>query len=257
MKMKPRNLPNRSLPSPAAVFAALALSVFLLLPDTAGAVARTGAGAGLIKNDTIRYAVKAYIEKNMPWDRDSVHILFPAGAPDVTYPGGRINYEVRAGRSEEYIGDTVFKVLFFKDDTIIREEPVRVRIEVMLDIPVSARAIERDVEIRKEDIRIAGRWFTRMPSNSITDPAEIIGKRASVGIRPNSEITRGMVKNSILVKRGKVVRIILENGPMRILSVGLAEEDGSRNDVIRVRNTSSNKMVYARVVENSVVKVEF
>lgn len=254
--MKTRNPAN--FPSLAAAFAVLALSAFLLLPDTAGAVARPAAGGSLlIKSDTIRYAVKAYIEKNMPWDRDNVHILFPLGTPDVAYMGGKVSYEVRAGHGEEYIGDTIFKVLFFKDDTLIREEPVRVRIEVMLQVPVSVRAIEREVEIRKEDIRIAGRWYTRMPSNSITDPAEIIGKRAAVGIRPNSEIARGMVKNSILVKRGKVVRIVLEDGPMRILTVGLAEEDGGRNDVIRVRNTSSNKMVYARVIEDSTVKVEF
>ncbi len=250
-------IPNRTMPSLIAAFAALALSVSLLLPDFAGAVARTGAGSGIIKGATIRSAVKDYIEKHMPWDRDSVHVLFPTGAPDVPYAGGRVNYEVRSGHSEEYIGDTIFKVLFFQDDSLIREEPVRVRIEVMLDMPVSARAIERDAEIGKGDIKIAGRWFTRLPSSSITDPAEIIGKRAAVGIRPNSEISRGMVRNSVLVKRGKLVRIILENGPMRILSVGLAEEDGGRNDVIRVRNTSSNKMVYARVVEPSVVKVEF
>jgi len=232
--------------------AALALSAFLLFPE-----AQAASGTGLIKGSTIRSAVKAYIEKNMPWDKDNVHIMFPTGTPDVSYSGDIIGYEVRAGRNEEYIGDTVFKVLFFRDDTLIREEPVRVRIEVMLDIPVSTRALDRDVEIRKEDIKIAGRWFTRMPYSAITDPAEIIGKRAASSIRPNCEITRSMVKNSLLVTRGKIVRIVLENGPMRILSVGLAEENGGRNDVIRVRNTSSNKMVYARVIENSLVKVEF
>lgn len=249
-------LRNQIEPSRISLFAALAFSVFLLLPE-AQAAARPGAGTGLVKGGAIRSAVKSCIEKNMAWDRDSVNILFPAGTPDVTGLGDKARFEVRAGRNEEYIGDTVFKVLFFRDDTLIREEPVRVRIEVQFDMPVSARAIERDAEIRKEDIKIVGRWLTRPPSNSITDPAEIIGKRAAAVIRPNCEISRGMVKNSILVKRGKIVRIVLEDGPMKVLSVGLAEEDGGRNDVIRVRNTSSHKTVYARVIENSLVKVEF
>lgn len=234
--------------------AALAFSAFLLFPE---AQAASGSSTGIVKASAIRSAVKAYIEKNMPWDKDNVHILFPLGISDVYYSGGNITYEVRSGHSEEYIGETVFKVLFFKDDNLIREEAVRVRMEVMLDVPVAIRALERDAEIRKEDIKIVGRWFTRMPYGSLNDPAEIIGKRAAVGIRPNSEITGSMVKNSILVSRGKLVRIVLENGPMKILSTGLAEENGSRNDVIRVRNTSSNKMVYARVIDKSVVKVEF
>ncbi len=254
MQTRLQNL--RSLTGLISLTAALALSAFLLFPE-ARAASGAVTGTGLIKGGSIKSAVKAHIEKNMPWDRDNVHILFPAAIPDVTYSGGKISYEVRAGRNEEYIGDTIFKVLFFRDDTLIREEPVRVRMEVMLDTPIAIHSLERDAEIRKEDIKIAGRWFTRMPYSAITDPAEIIGKRAAVNIRPNCEITRSMVKNSILVARGKIVRIVLENGPMRILSVGLAEENGGRNDVIRVRNTSSNKTVYARVIENSVVKVEF
>lgn len=254
MQMKPQRLHN--LISLFSLTAALALSVFLLFPE-AQAAPRAGSGTGLIKGSSIRSAVKAYIEKSMPWEKDNVHILFPAGIPDVSYSGDEISYEVRAGRNQEYIGDTAFKVLFFRDDTLIREEPVRVRIEVMLDMPVANRALERDTEIRKEDIKIVSRWFTRMPYRAITDPAEVVGKRAASSIRPNCEITRSMVKNSVLVARGKIVRIVLENGPMRILSVGLAEENGGRNDVIRVRNTSSNRTVYARVIDYSVVKVEF
>lgn len=252
MHMRLRDL--RNLTGMIMLTAALALSAFLLFPE---AQAASGASTGIVKASAIRSVVKAYIEKNMPWDRDNVHILFPTGVSDVSCPNGGVTYEVRSGHSEEYIGESVFKVVFFKDDNIIREEAVRVRMEVMLDIPVAIRALERDAEIRKEDIKIVGRWFTRMPYSALTNPAEIIGKRAAVGIRPNSEITGSMVKNSVLVTRGKLVRIILENGPMKILSVGLAEENGSRNDIIRVRNTSSNKMVYARVIDNSVVKVEF
>lgn len=253
MQAKFRKLP--SLKKSIAATAVLALSVFLLYPE-ARAAARPGP-AGLIKGSEIRSAVKAFIEKNMPWDKDSVHILFSASTPDIAYPGDKINYEVRAARSEQYIGDSVFKVLFFRDDTLAKEEPVRVRIEVMLDVPVTARALARDAEIGKDDIKIVGRWFTRLPSGTITDPREVIGKSASISIRPNSEISRSMVKNSILVNRGRVVRIVLEDGPMRVLSTGLAEESGGRNDVIRVRNTSSNRMVYARIIEPSVVKVEF
>jgi flagella basal body P-ring formation protein FlgA len=250
--MKPLNEFNTA--GIGALIAALALSAFLLFPE---AQAAPGGESGFIKSSSIRSAVKAYIEKNMPWERDNVHILFPMDAPDVVSPGGKTKYEVRAGRNEEYIGETVLKVLFFKDDALIREELVRVRIEVMLDVAVAVRAIERDAEIRKEDIKVAGRWFTRMPSNTVTDPADIVGKRAAVSIRPNCEISRSMVKNSILVARGRMVRIILENGPLRIVSMGLAEESGGRNDMIRVRNTSSQKTMYARVIDNSLVKVEF
>jgi len=51
--------------------------------------------------------------------------------------------------------------------------------------------------------------------------------------------------------------MVLESGPMMIVTFGICEEDGSRGDYIKIRNTSSNKMVYARVTDDSSVRVEF
>jgi len=59
------------------------------------------------------------------------------------------------------------------------------------------------------------------------------------------------------VKRGKIVCINLERGPLKISTIGISEEDGARGAIIRVRNVSSNRMVYARVVGANTVQVEF
>jgi flagella basal body P-ring formation protein FlgA len=66
-----------------------------------------------------------------------------------------------------------------------------------------------------------------------------------------------MLKSVKTIKRGKMVKIVLESGPMTIMTFGLCEEDGNRGDFIKVRNTSSNKTFYARVVDDSSVRIEF
>jgi flagella basal body P-ring formation protein FlgA len=66
-----------------------------------------------------------------------------------------------------------------------------------------------------------------------------------------------MLKTVKTIKRGKMVKIVLENGPMMIVTFGLSEEDGSRGDFIKVRNISSNKIVYAKVIDDSSVRVDF
>jgi flagella basal body P-ring formation protein FlgA len=66
-----------------------------------------------------------------------------------------------------------------------------------------------------------------------------------------------MLKDAIVVKRGKAVKIILEEGPMSVMAMGVSEQDGVLGEVIRVRNTASNKMVYARVVSDSTALLKF
>jgi flagella basal body P-ring formation protein FlgA len=76
-------------------------------------------------------------------------------------------------------------------------------------------------------------------------------------MRQNIEIKRNMLKSVKTIKRGKMVKMLLESGPMMIVTFGLSEEDGSRGDFIRVKNISSNRIVQAKVIDDSSVRVDF
>jgi flagella basal body P-ring formation protein FlgA len=91
----------------------------------------------------------------------------------------------------------------------------------------------------------------------VTQIEDAVGKYLYGDVRPNTEIKRSMLRSVKTIKRGKVVKMVLENGPMTIMTFGLCEEDGSRGDFIRVKNISSNKTVFARVLDSSSVRVEY
>jgi len=65
-----------------------------------------------------------------------------------------------------------------------------------------------------------------------------------------------MLKDVPLVQRGKIVKIVFDSGPMRIVTVGMPEEDGMAGAIIRVRNVTSNKIIYARVLGDSLVGID-
>jgi flagella basal body P-ring formation protein FlgA len=66
-----------------------------------------------------------------------------------------------------------------------------------------------------------------------------------------------MLREVKTVSKGKMVKVVLDNGLMRVVMNGLAEEDGADDSVIRVRNLNSNKIIYARVVGPSLVQIDF
>ena len=232
----------------------ISLTVFFL----AAAVSLSFAeNSTVVKESRIKKIVKEYIEANISWPRENVRIEFLGRIADVSVQGEKVNFEIRSGRDESFIGDTTFTVAVYDDGTLLREIPVRVRMEAAIDVVISTKYLQRDSEISYGDVKLVRKWFNRMPAHVVTQIEDAVGKQLYSDVKQNTEIKRNMLKSVKTIRRGKMVKILLENGPMTIMTFGLCEEDGSRGDFIKVRNTSSNKTVYARVVDDSSVRIEF
>ncbi|MBE9547564.1 MAG: flagellar basal body P-ring formation protein FlgA [Proteobacteria bacterium] len=211
----------------------------------------------VVKGDTIKAIVRAYVSKNMPWLKGTVRVEFPVKVSDLKLAGEKITCRIRSNRNEDFIGNSVFAVRFYEEGVFLREKTVRARLDVLMDVVVSTKSLPRNTRINRDDVILIKKWLDRIPLNIISNMEGVVGKRLRTSVKPNAEITRNMVRSIPMVKRGKLVRIVLENDSMRITTIGLSEQDGMLGDIIRVKNVSSRKTVYARVMGNSLVRVEF
>jgi flagella basal body P-ring formation protein FlgA len=64
-----------------------------------------------------------------------------------------------------------------------------------------------------------------------------------------------MVKALPVVRSGERVKIIITSGSMILTATGLAYSDGQINQMIRVQNLRSRKIVYCRVAAPGLVEV--
>lgn len=126
-----------------------------------------------------------------------------------------------------------------------------------MDVLVSARSLSRNTVLGPDDVKVVKKWFNRVPRDILTDPEEAIGKNLAASVRMNGEITKQMLKTPRLVRKGSLVKILVENDALAISTVGLSEDNGSRGEIIRVRNLTSNKVIFGKVVDPSLVKVDF
>jgi flagella basal body P-ring formation protein FlgA len=134
---------------------------------------------------------------------------------------------------------------------------LRADIEVRENYITAVRVIKRNSIVGTDDLQIAERWVRRISLKAISDVDEVVGKRLIVDLAPDREILRGMVKEPVLIKKGEVVRIVLDNGRMSLMATGVAEEPGVDRQRIRVKNLSSQKTILAKVMAEGLVKVEF
>lgn len=225
---------------------------FCLGPGNLWAVEKT-----LIDQEQLNRAIGLSIEKNMPWAKDSMRFEVLSPLPEIALPSKKVSWKVEVKGNDGYLGDTYFLLKLYNKGVLFREEPIRVRIEILQDFVVSNKNLGRDAIINANDVSVQKRWVRSIPVNSISNIDEVIGKSLCVSLRSNAEISRNMIKEVTAVKRHKMVQVFLDNGLINIMTMGMAEEDGAEGSFIRVRNISSNKIIYARVIGESKVKVDF
>jgi flagella basal body P-ring formation protein FlgA len=233
------------------ILLALFCSLFWVL------LAATDGLAAVLRESAIREIVASHIQRHMPWDREEMHITFLDECKDIVVSAPEYTCEVEERPNEPYIGDSVVILKMYHKGVFLLERSVRVRIEAAFDILVSTRALAADAVIGPDDVRVVKRWLTREPQQVITSVGEAVGKKISGSVRPNRDITRTMLRDVPLVKRGGLVKIFLTNGLINISTVGQIQEDGVMGSLVRVKNMTSQRIVYARVVGDSLVQVDF
>jgi flagellar basal body P-ring formation protein FlgA len=226
------------------------LSVIICFPDIADSSTK-------ILAEDIRNTVSDHVEKNHPWPSGSVRIHILTRLSDIVLHQESVTLEVVNDPAEDFIGDANFSVKYYSGRNLVKEETVRVGIEVSTDVVVSKRELVKYREVTDEDVYVQKKWLKRIPANLVTVLSDIVGKTLAFNVRPNSEITKNSIRTPLLIKKGNVVRIVFDNDNFSITTVGISEEDGARDKVIKVKNLSSNKIIYARVTGDSLVKVEF
>lgn len=201
--------------------------------------------------------VNQYVRDNSSRSAEDVRIEFPEKLPEVSLKGEKISYEVSQIGKTILIGNCHFLIRFFDDGVQIAKYLLRADIEVRENYVTATRVIKRNDLVGADDVQVAERWVRRTSLKAIADVDEIVGKRLIVDLAPDREIMRGMVKDPILIKKGEVVRIVLDNGRMSLMATGVAVEAGVDRQQIRVKNLSSQKVILAKVMAEGLVKVEF
>jgi flagella basal body P-ring formation protein FlgA len=227
------------------------LSLVLILgPATTGS-------AATITGEALQTAVQTYVEKHSPWPKGGIRVEFVDTVPDVTVPSEKVTVRVKSRANEDFIGQTSFAVSLREGTKLLREEHVKASLWVLMDVVVSTRSLSSGSVLGDRDVKMVQKWYDAVPQNRVSDLREAVGKKLSVSINPHVEITKNVLKDCPVVKRGEPVRIILDNGTLCITATGVSQEDGVLGDVIRVQNTASRRVIHARVRGNALVAVDF
>ena len=121
---------------------------------------------------------------------------------------------------------------------------------------VTTRPLVRNRTIEASDLTHREADLTQLPAGVLTDPAQAIGKQATIGIPAGSFLNNHILRAPFLVLQGQKVKLVAQGAGFKINAEGKALSDGSAGQLVSVR-TASGKIVSGMVKSAGVVEVAF
>lgn len=209
----------------------------------------------VVDEAALRPAIEAQLANRLaPGDRvDEIDVQRP-----VRIPLGAYDVEVDPPSSQATGGG--FRrtdVRIVQDGSVTANVPVRVKIATFGNVVVARQPIARGTILTEDDLRIEERRLDELPTTVLTEVASAVGHEARVALAAGKPLTVQGLANAVLVKRGDLVRVLVEKGGMRISVAGEAMDTGGAGERVRVVNASSKRELVGRVVDHGTVSVVY
>lgn len=132
---------------------------------------------------------------------------------------------------------------------------VPVRVETPEPVVVLARTVARGHKLSPGDLETRRLDTRRLAQGYFTDTGRVAGQVMRRSVSAGSVITPAVLQPAVVVQRGQTVRLVIEQPGISIAAAGTALADAARGDRLRVRNTSSGKVVEGTVGADGIVRV--
>ena len=227
--------------------------------------------------DAVRYTIPSTVSvtrAHQVLDENGLRAAIELQLADRLAPGDRVDeidvqrqvriplgaYEVEVDPPSSHATGGGFRrtdVRVLQDGLVTANVPVRVKIASFGNVVVARQPIARGTILGEDDLRVEERRLDELPTTVLTDPALAVGREARVALAAGKPITMQGLANAVLVKRGDLVRVLVEKGGMRLSIAGEAMDTGGAGERVRVVNASSKRELVGRVVDHGTVSVVY
>ncbi|MGL5602346.1 MAG: flagellar basal body P-ring formation chaperone FlgA [Silvania sp.] len=170
--------------------------------------------------------------------------LVPCTAPLLTSPGGgnkrmlmRLRYEVSCPGPQGW------------------SLTVAVKASVRVPLVTSAQMLERGRVIGPADVVMSEQNVALIQDQGFSAPQQVVGQTVKRRINAGQTLTASLLDRPVLIERGQSVTLIINNQGIQASTAGEALKQGRQGEMIRVRNSSSQRIVEGLVESSGVVRI--
>ncbi len=208
----------------------------------------------LIGSTKIQTIITEYLKRNKA-NLPNAEIRFIPGTLPLpfTVPTGELSYEVIPS-NPNILGSSKFSIIFRVNNHVAKNMSVKGKVEALAPVVVVTSKLQKGTVLTPGNLALVVKDLSKMAAPGL-DLNDFIGKKLKRSLRAGSPVQNSMVEARPIIKRGERVKIVINYGSMHLSTIGIARNNGRQDQMIRVQNINSNKIVYCRVAAPGLVEV--
>ncbi len=173
----------------------------------------------------------------------------------VNLPPGRVEYEVLFS-DPDILKSRQANVIVKVDGLAVENLAVAGRAKVLLPVVVANENLRRGTVLEYDHVRTEERNIAELKKPCL-DPNSVVGKKLKRSVGMNRALVEHDLDLPVIIERRQVVTVLLQKGPLRITTKGIAKNDAKMGDPVLVKNVDSLRVVQCRAIAPGTVVVEY
>jgi len=186
---------------------------------------------------------------------DNLTISSIGQVKDIVAPLGNLVFSTSLPYGVRYNTITTVNVDVNVNERGFAKVGLKFDVNLYSQVVVAAREINARELFTDDGLRYERMDIGHLPAGFVTDKNKILGLMARRQITPGMVMTNSIIIKPVLIKRGSVVNLIALTGNMEVTAPGIAMQDGYEGQLIRIKNSNSNKIVLGKVIDENKVQV--
>lgn len=198
-------------------------------------------------------AIRSQVGPNV--EVDDITISSIGQVQNVVAPPGDLVFSTSLPYGIRYNTPTTVLIGINVNERTFTKVGLKFDVNLYRQVIVAARGMDALEIITDGSLRYERMDIGHLPAGFFTDKNKILGLMARRQITPGMVVTNSIVIKPILIKRGSIVNLVARIGNMEVIATGQAMQDGYEGQLIRIKNSNSNKIVLGKVVDGDKVQV--
>ncbi|MBL4623385.1 MAG: flagellar basal body P-ring formation protein FlgA [Immundisolibacteraceae bacterium] len=120
----------------------------------------------------------------------------------------------------------------------------------------STQNIQRNAIIGAGDISQSETWLAQPPVGAIQNGDQIIGMQARQLIQPDQVMKERLLRQPLVIKKGHQLTAQVHQPGFSISTQVIALQDGAKGETIRVENSKTGKLLFAKISPQGILVIE-
>ncbi|MEA3357909.1 MAG: flagellar basal body P-ring formation chaperone FlgA [Thermodesulfobacteriota bacterium] len=210
-----------------------------------------------IREDTFKNIFRAYLYQHIGKEKCDIIVSKFKVSGNRPIPSGKISVQVFKKNQQKLTGYVRLTALVKVNNVIENRVRLSGRADIFDYVVCARRNMKRGDIVAKDNIYLARKNISRLPKNIFSDVDRVIGLRMKNNIKGETCLKEWMLEKNPAVEKGDMVTIIAESDFIKIAAPGVVLAKGYLGEIVRVQNSMSKKNIYAKVINDSTVMVDF